>query len=56
VTDDFQTLLTPDNMLAFYDLYGRGMYASISTRFNLNEKQTDWMYGYLEKMIDLQLK
>ena len=56
MTDDYQTLLTPGNMLAFYDLYERGMYASIYTRFNLTEQQTKWMYGYLEKMVDLQLQ
>jgi hypothetical protein len=55
VTDDFQTLLNPDNMRSFYELYGEGMYASIEARFLLTEKQADWMAGYLDKMIDLQL-
>lgn len=55
VTDDYITLLNPDNMRVFYELYSEGMYDSIQVRFLLNQKQADWMAGYLEKMIDLQL-
>ena len=42
-------------MRSFYELYGEGMYASIEARFLLTQNQTDWMAGYLDKMIDLQL-
>jgi len=38
VTDDFVTLLNPDNMRVFYELYAEGMYDSITVRFLLNEK------------------
>lgn len=52
ITGDYQTLLNPDNMQSLYELYAEGMYSSIEFRYNLNQKQADWMYGYLENLIE----
>jgi len=35
-TASYQTLLNPDNMRAFYQLYGEGNYADLEVRFLLN--------------------
>lgn len=55
-TDNYQSLLNPDNMRAFYQYYDTEDLPSIYQRFNLsNEQQVHALHRYFDSMIREQL-
>lgn len=39
-------------MRVFYEYYQEQAYGNIATRFNVTQRQADFLKGYLEQMID----